>query len=591
MNIKQIEYVIAISKLGSFSAAAKAQFVTVQAVSKAVSDLENELGHALFIRESRGVHPTTFGSAFCVRAAGVVSELDVLKEFALNYDEENGALTQLRLALCTPAFGDNEMVRENIATFISHYLDIPTTMDLAMGSRGMEGLASRRFDALITVGTLKRPEVECDVLGTVPAGVMMRRGHDLAKKDRVSLDDLKPYPIALADWFDSANDTIVSIYQHLRAGLHFEEIGFNDVAAFLNRGGVFLTTGIPAMQRTHPDTAIRLFVPHDAIDVPLCIVYLVERREPLHAIAERMREASQQILNHGFLRSTAFTRRKALARPREFPPRNPTMKKKRAPCETRFLLRRKAAGASRAASMCAGRTISLLLGLRLERLPDEGGDDRADDRGDDEHPELGERRGIALDRHDDGRAEAAGRVHRRARQRHAHDVHEGEREADDDAGERRGALVRRRTEDGQNEDAGQHDLDDDCARGAEADRRLFAEAIAAQARRQHAAQGGLGDDEGEQCGGAEGADELAHSVTDEVFAGQALVEEHAEGDGGVDVATRDVADDEGHGDDRQAEGERDAQRTERGAGDGNAAATEERERERAERFGCILLEG
>ncbi len=327
MNIKQIEYVIAISKLGSFSAAAKAQFVTVQAVSKAVSDLENELGHALFIRESRGVHPTTFGSAFCVRAAGVVSELDVLKEFALNYDEENGALTQLRLALCTPAFGDNEMVRENIATFISHYLDIPTTMDLAMGSRGMEGLASRRFDALITVGTLKRPEVECDVLGTVPAGVMMRRGHDLAKKDRVSLDDLKPYPIALADWFDSANDTIVSIYQYLRAGLHFEEIGFNDVAAFLNRGGVFLTTGIPAMQRTHPDTAIRLFVPHDAIDVPLCIVYLVERREPLHAIAERMREASQQILNHGFLRSTAFTRRKALARPREFPPRNPTMKK------------------------------------------------------------------------------------------------------------------------------------------------------------------------------------------------------------------------------------------------------------------------
>ena len=63
MNIKQITYLAAVIEHGSLSAAAKGQYVTVQAVSKAIADLERELGQSLFVRESRGVHPTPFGKA------------------------------------------------------------------------------------------------------------------------------------------------------------------------------------------------------------------------------------------------------------------------------------------------------------------------------------------------------------------------------------------------------------------------------------------------------------------------------------------------------------------------------------------------
>ena len=64
LNIKQIRYFAAVVEHGSLSAAAKGQYVTVQAVSKAIADLERELGQSLFVRESRGVHPTPFGKAF-----------------------------------------------------------------------------------------------------------------------------------------------------------------------------------------------------------------------------------------------------------------------------------------------------------------------------------------------------------------------------------------------------------------------------------------------------------------------------------------------------------------------------------------------
>ena len=58
MNINQIKYFVSVFDHGSLSAAAKEQCVTVQAVSKALADLERELQSDLFVRQSRGVSPT-----------------------------------------------------------------------------------------------------------------------------------------------------------------------------------------------------------------------------------------------------------------------------------------------------------------------------------------------------------------------------------------------------------------------------------------------------------------------------------------------------------------------------------------------------
>ena len=83
MNIKQVRYFVAVFQSGSLSAAAKEQYVTVQAVSKAIADLERELKNELFVRESRGVHPTLFGKAFYVKAEPVLRSFDELEAFAL----------------------------------------------------------------------------------------------------------------------------------------------------------------------------------------------------------------------------------------------------------------------------------------------------------------------------------------------------------------------------------------------------------------------------------------------------------------------------------------------------------------------------
>ena len=112
MNIKQITYLTAVVEHGSLTAAAKDLYVTVQAVSKAIADLERELGQRLFVRESRGMRPTPFCQEFGKKALDVIAGFDSLEAFARSYGECGGLPDRLRLALNTPAFPGNEVVRE-----------------------------------------------------------------------------------------------------------------------------------------------------------------------------------------------------------------------------------------------------------------------------------------------------------------------------------------------------------------------------------------------------------------------------------------------------------------------------------------------
>ena len=104
LNIKQVRYFVAVFQSGSLSAAAKEQYVTVQAVSKAIADLERELKNELFVRESRGVHPTLFGKAFYVKTEPVLRSFDELEAFAHRRRSAESPL--LRLGLCaSPLYG------------------------------------------------------------------------------------------------------------------------------------------------------------------------------------------------------------------------------------------------------------------------------------------------------------------------------------------------------------------------------------------------------------------------------------------------------------------------------------------------------
>ena len=75
VSIRQLRLVTAIAEGGSMVRAAEAVGLTQPAVTKAVRDLERDLGVELFERGNRGVTPTIYGEALVRHAHRVLAQL------------------------------------------------------------------------------------------------------------------------------------------------------------------------------------------------------------------------------------------------------------------------------------------------------------------------------------------------------------------------------------------------------------------------------------------------------------------------------------------------------------------------------------
>jgi|SRR5581483_1697427 len=79
MDLRQVEYVLAVADEGGFTRAARAVHVAQPSLSQAVRSLENELGTELFWRLGRRVALTPAGEAFVAAARHVVRGMESLR--------------------------------------------------------------------------------------------------------------------------------------------------------------------------------------------------------------------------------------------------------------------------------------------------------------------------------------------------------------------------------------------------------------------------------------------------------------------------------------------------------------------------------
>ena len=76
MNYQSLIYFKRVAELQHYTRAAKALYMTQPALSKAIRNLEEELGASLFRREGRNVVLTPYGSLFYEYVKRSVEEMD-----------------------------------------------------------------------------------------------------------------------------------------------------------------------------------------------------------------------------------------------------------------------------------------------------------------------------------------------------------------------------------------------------------------------------------------------------------------------------------------------------------------------------------
>ncbi|MBP2656340.1 MAG: hdfR 3 [Firmicutes bacterium] len=82
MDIKKLQYFIAIAENLSFTAAAKELYITQPCLSLQIADLEKELGVKLFFRGKHSVQLTVAGTSILEEAKGVVAKVNEIANIA-----------------------------------------------------------------------------------------------------------------------------------------------------------------------------------------------------------------------------------------------------------------------------------------------------------------------------------------------------------------------------------------------------------------------------------------------------------------------------------------------------------------------------
>src|SRR5277367_1125756 len=76
MEIRQLEYLVAVAEEGNFTRAAEKLLVSQPGVSAQIRRLERELGQELLDRSGRAVRPTAVGEAVLLHARAALAAVD-----------------------------------------------------------------------------------------------------------------------------------------------------------------------------------------------------------------------------------------------------------------------------------------------------------------------------------------------------------------------------------------------------------------------------------------------------------------------------------------------------------------------------------
>lgn len=193
----KLKQVVGIDRAGSFSAAAKTMHISQSTLTKAVADVESELGFSLFLRTARGVVATPEGRAFINRAARIVADLDMLIEDAKARRSENHLMLRVGIS---PASQEG-LFNRVIATLLKEQPDICLRVRGLPIESGIQGLRRGDLDLLFTPFEEIRhePDLTTEYVSTIRSSLFCRSGHPILAVHEPTFDDLRDYRLVTSE--------------------------------------------------------------------------------------------------------------------------------------------------------------------------------------------------------------------------------------------------------------------------------------------------------------------------------------------------------------------------------------------------------
>ena len=265
MTLTQLRYVITVAEAKSMNEAARQLFISQPSLSAAMKDLEEEIGIEIFRRSNKGIAVTPAGEEFVGYARQVVEQYrlietkyvektNIKKKFAVSTQHYTFAVKAF--VEMVKQFGMDEYEFAVRETKTYEVIEDVRNFKSEIGILYLNDFNEKVLHKLFAEYGLEfHPILDCYIY------VYMWKGHPLAGRKKVTLEELEDYPCLS---FEQGNNNSFYFAEEVLSTYHYKQlIKANDRATMLNLmvglNGYTLCSGIICEELNGSDyCAIRL---------------------------------------------------------------------------------------------------------------------------------------------------------------------------------------------------------------------------------------------------------------------------------------------------------------------------------------------
>lgn len=236
MTLAQLRYAITVAGASSMNEAARKLFISQPSLSAAIKELEEEVGVELFKRTNRGISVTLEGEEFIGYARHVVEQYNLIesKYILKENTKKKFGVSMQHYTFAVKAFV--EMVKQFGMDEYEFEIHETKTYDVIEDVKNCKSeigiLYLNDFNKKVLTKLFHESAVEFHELLKCHIYVYLWKGHPLASKEEITLEELEEYPCLSFDQGHNNSfyfaEEVLSTYDYKRL------IKANDRATFLN---------------------------------------------------------------------------------------------------------------------------------------------------------------------------------------------------------------------------------------------------------------------------------------------------------------------------------------------------------------------
>lgn len=236
MTLAQLRYAITVAGASSMNEAARKLFISQPSLSAAIKELEEEVGVELFKRTNRGISVTLEGEEFIGYARQVVEQYNLIesKYILKENTKKKFGVSMQHYTFAVKAFV--EMVKQFGMDEYEFEIHETKTYDVIENVKNCKSeigiLYLNDFNKKVLTKLFHESAVEFHELLKCHIYVYLWKGHPLASKEEITLEELEEYPCLSFDQGHNNSfyfaEEVLSTYDYKRL------IKANDRATFLN---------------------------------------------------------------------------------------------------------------------------------------------------------------------------------------------------------------------------------------------------------------------------------------------------------------------------------------------------------------------